>query len=54
MVFRSGAAPTLSGYVRAFVEDADKLGFEDEGEGEFVLYLQPRDADDDFDESQDG
>ena len=40
--------------VRAFVEDAEKMGFDDEEEGEVVLYLQPIDTPGEYDESQDG
>jgi hypothetical protein len=40
--------------IRAFVEYAEKMGFEDEEEGEIVLYLRPIDAPEEFDETQDG
>ena len=40
--------------VRAFVQYAEKMGYDDEEEGEIVLYLQPVDTAEDFDESQDG
>jgi hypothetical protein len=36
------------------VEYAEKLGFEDEEEGEIILYLVPIDTPDEFDETQDG
>jgi hypothetical protein len=40
--------------IRAFVQYAETLGFEDEEEGEIILYLQPIDTPDEFDETQDG
>ena len=46
--------PATGSEARALVEYAEKMGLEDEEEGEIVLYLQPVDAGDDFDETQDG
>jgi hypothetical protein len=46
--------PASRAEVRALVEYADKLGFDDEEEGEIVLYLVPLDSSDEFDETQDG
>jgi hypothetical protein len=40
--------------IRAFVQYAETLGFEDEEEGEIVLYLRPIETPDEFDETQDG
>jgi hypothetical protein len=40
--------------IRAFVQYAETLGFEDEEEGEIILYLRPIDTPDEFDETQDG
>lgn len=40
--------------IRAFVEYAEKMGFEDDEEGEIVLYLRPVDTPEEFDETQDG
>ena len=42
------------GEVCAFVLYAEKMGFEDEEEGEIVLYLQPIDTPGEHDESQEG
>lgn len=46
--------PASRSEIRALVEYADKLGFDDEEEGEIVLYLAPLDSADEFDETQDG
>ncbi|HEY7386074.1 MAG TPA: hypothetical protein VH743_20635 [Beijerinckiaceae bacterium] len=49
-----GIRPATPSEIRALVEYADKLGFDDEEEGEIVLYLVPVDNADEFDETQDG
>ena len=46
--------PASRSEIRALVEYADKLGFDDEEEGEIVLYLVPIDSQEEFDETQDG
>ncbi len=46
--------PATASEARALVEYAEKMGLEDEEEGEIVLYLRPVDAPDEFDETQDG
>jgi hypothetical protein len=46
--------PASPAEVRAFVQYAETLGFEDEEEGDIVLYLTPIDGADEFDETQDG
>jgi hypothetical protein len=46
--------PATRSELRALVEYADKLGLDDEEEGEIVLYLQPVDSPEEFDETQDG
>jgi hypothetical protein len=46
--------PASAAEIRAFVQYAETLGFEDEEEGEIVLYLRPIETPDDFDETQDG
>lgn len=46
--------PASSSEIRAFVQYAETLGFEDEEEGEIILYLRPIDTPDEFDETQDG
>jgi hypothetical protein len=50
--FRIRAASAAE--IRAFVQYAETLGFEDEEEGDIVLYLRPIETPDDFDETQDG
>jgi hypothetical protein len=49
-----GIRPASRAEIRALVDYADKLGFDDEEEGEIVLYLVPIDSPDEFDETQDG
>jgi hypothetical protein len=46
--------PASRSEIRAFVQYAETLGFEDEEEGDIILYLQPIDSADEFDETQDG
>jgi hypothetical protein len=46
--------PASASEIRALVQYAETLGFEDEEEGEVILYLQPIDTGDEFDETQDG
>ena len=46
--------PASAAEIRAFVQYAETLGFEDEEEGDIVLYLRPIETPDDFDETQDG
>ncbi len=46
--------PATGSEVHALVEYAEKLGFDDEEEGEIILYLVPIDTPDEFDETQDG
>lgn len=46
--------PASPSEIRAFVQYAETLGFEDEEEGEIVLYLRPIDTPGEFDETQDG
>ncbi len=46
--------PASGAEIRAFVQYAETLGFEDEEEGEIILYLKPIDTPDEFDETQDG
>lgn len=46
--------PASAAEIRAFVQYAEALGFEDEEEGDIVLYLRPIETPDDFDETQDG
>jgi hypothetical protein len=46
--------PASAAEIRAFVQYAETLGFEDEEEGEIILYLRPIDTEDEFDETQDG
>lgn len=46
--------PASGAEIRAFVQYAETLGFEDEEEGEIVLYLRPIETPDEFDETQDG
>jgi len=40
--------------VHAIVQYAERMGLEDEQEGEIILYLQPVDTAEDVDETQDG
>jgi hypothetical protein len=46
--------PATGPEIRAFVQYAEALGFEDEEEGDIILYVQPIDSPDEFDETQDG
>ena len=46
--------PASRAEIRAFVQYAETLGFDDEEEGEIILYLTPIDTPDEFDETQDG
>jgi hypothetical protein len=46
--------PATAAEIRAFVQYAETLGFEDEEEGDLILYLRPIDSPDEFDETQDG
>jgi hypothetical protein len=46
--------PATTAEIRAFVQYAETLGFDDEEEGEIILYLRPIDTPDEFDETQDG
>jgi hypothetical protein len=46
--------PASRAEIRAFVQYAETLGFDDEEEGEIILYLRPIDTPDEFDETQDG
>ena len=46
--------PASTAEIRAFVQYAETLGFEDEEEGEIILYLRPIDTPDECDETQDG
>jgi uncharacterized protein YjiS (DUF1127 family) len=46
--------PASRAEIRAFVQYAETLGFEDDEEGEIILYLRPIDSPDEFDETQDG
>jgi hypothetical protein len=46
--------PASAAEIRAFVQYAETLGFEDEEEGDIILYLRPIDSPDEFDETQDG
>lgn len=46
--------PASPSEIRAFVQYAETLGFEDEEEGEIILYLKPIDSEGEFDETQDG
>ena len=46
--------PASPAEIRAFVQYAETLGFDDEEEGEIILYLRPIDTPDEFDETQDG
>ena len=51
---RLSIRPASPSEIRAFVQYAETLGFEDEEEGEIILYLRPIDTPDEFDETQDG
>ena len=53
-VDRFEVRPAVDAEIRAFVHYAEKLGLEDEEEGEIILYLRPVDTSDEFDETQDG
>jgi hypothetical protein len=53
-VDRFDVRPASDAEIRAFVQYAEKMGLEDEEEGEIVLYLRPVDSSDEFDETQDG
>jgi hypothetical protein len=46
--------PASAAEIRAFVQYAETLGFEDEEEGDLILYLRPIDSPDEYDETQDG
>lgn len=46
--------PASPSETRAFVQYTEKMGLEDEEEGEIILYLQPVDTPDEVDETQDG
>jgi hypothetical protein len=46
--------PASAAEIHAFVQYAETLGFEDDEEGDIVLYLQRIDTPDEFDETQDG
>ena len=51
---RLSIRPASASEIRAFVQYAETLGFDDEEEGEIILYLRPIDTPDAFDETQDG
>jgi hypothetical protein len=51
---QSRIRPASPAEIRAFVQYAETLGFEDEEEGEIILYLRPIDSESEFDETQDG
>lgn len=53
-VDRFEVRPASDAEIRALVQYAEKMGLEDEEEGEIVLYLRPVDSSDEFDETQDG
>jgi hypothetical protein len=53
-VDRFDLRPASDAEIRAFVQYAEKMGLEDDEEGEIILYLRPVDASDEFDETQDG
>jgi len=53
-VDRFEVRPASDAETRAFVQYAERMGLEDEEEGEIILYLRPVDAADEFDETQDG